>query len=65
MAVFGLYPELKLVRRQRRAAEPERLRDELHFASTTQLMLQVGRDVAAARAWFADHPLDSLDLVLP
>ena len=43
----------------------ERLRDELHFASTTQLMLQVSRDVAVARAWCAAHPLDSLELVLP
>jgi riboflavin kinase/FMN adenylyltransferase len=43
----------------------DRLRGELHFASTTQLMLQVSRDVAAARARFAAHPIDDLDLVLP
>jgi len=43
----------------------ERVRDELHFASTTQLMLQVSRDVAVARVWCAAHPLDSLELVLP
>ena len=43
----------------------DRLRDELHFASTTQLMQQVSRDVAAARARFAAHPIDDLDLVLP
>jgi riboflavin kinase/FMN adenylyltransferase len=43
----------------------ERLRDEQHFASTTQLMVQVKRDVAAARARGAAHPLDSLELVLP
>jgi len=43
----------------------ERLRDELHFASTTKLMVQIKEDVAAARAWCAANPLDALDLVLP
>jgi len=43
----------------------ERLRDEMHFASTTKLMVQIKEDAAAARAWCAAHPLDALDLVLP
>jgi riboflavin kinase/FMN adenylyltransferase len=42
----------------------ERLRDELHFDSTTQLMLQIRRDVGSARAWFDGHPVGELDLVL-
>jgi riboflavin kinase/FMN adenylyltransferase len=43
----------------------ERLRDELHFASTTKLMVQIKDDVAAARAFCAAHPMNALDLVLP
>lgn len=42
-----------------------RLRDELSFPSTTDLMAQIRRDVATAREWFADHPLNTLDLILP
>jgi riboflavin kinase/FMN adenylyltransferase len=42
----------------------ERLRDERHFASTTQLMVQIRRDVGAAREWFERKPVGELDLVL-
>lgn len=42
-----------------------RLRDELSFPSTTELMAQIRRDVESAREWFADRPLDTLDLILP
>jgi len=43
----------------------ERVRDEQHFNSTTQLMTQINRDVQKTRDWFAAHPVSSLDLVLP
>ena len=42
-----------------------RLRDELHFASTTQLMAQIRRDVEATRSWFDSNPVEELSLVLP
>lgn len=42
----------------------DRLRDEAHFSSTTQLMSQIRNDVDAARRWFGQHPLDQLELVL-
>jgi riboflavin kinase/FMN adenylyltransferase len=42
-----------------------RLRDERAFASTMQLMTQIRRDVAAARDFFAGHPVDGLELILP
>jgi riboflavin kinase/FMN adenylyltransferase len=41
-----------------------RLRDEQSFPSTTDLMAQIRRDVTSAREWFADHPLETLDLIL-
>lgn len=43
----------------------ERLREEQLFPSPSHLMAQIRRDVAAARSWFADHPLPSLELVVP
>jgi riboflavin kinase/FMN adenylyltransferase len=43
----------------------ERVRDEQHFNSTTQLMTQINRDVQKTRDWFSDHPVSSLGLVLP
>ena len=43
----------------------DRLREEMHFSSTTQLMAQIQRDVAAARRWFEQHPIDRMELVLP
>jgi len=43
----------------------ERLREERAFASTTQLMTQIARDVEAARAFFAARPVSGLPLVLP
>ena len=42
----------------------ERLRDEQHFTTTTQLMAQIRRDVTAARTWWSTHAVESLDLVL-
>jgi riboflavin kinase/FMN adenylyltransferase len=43
----------------------DRLRDEQHFNSTTQLMSQIHSDVQSTRDWFAVRPVDSLNLVLP
>ena len=43
----------------------DRLRNEHAFASTDELRAQIGRDVDAAKEWFATHPLDSLELVHP
>jgi riboflavin kinase/FMN adenylyltransferase len=43
----------------------DRVRDEQHFDSTTQLMSQIHRDVQSTRDWFAVRPVDSLNLVLP
>lgn len=42
-----------------------RLRDERSFDTTTQLMAQIRRDVEAARAYFANRPVNDLVLVLP
>lgn len=42
-----------------------RLRDEQNFPSTTDLMVQIRRDVDTAREWFAAHPLDTFDLIRP
>jgi riboflavin kinase/FMN adenylyltransferase len=41
----------------------QRLRDEMAFPSTVQLMAQIRRDVEVARTWFAQHPLEELDLI--
>ncbi len=43
----------------------ERLRDERVLGSPMALVAQIRRDVEAARAWFATHPLEELDLVVP
>lgn len=43
----------------------ERLREERAFGSPVELMAQIRRDVDSARRFFAEHPLDSLDLVTP
>ena len=40
-----------------------RLREERSFPSTVQLMAQIRRDVEEARAFFVEHPVDSLPLV--
>ncbi len=42
-----------------------RLRDEKAFNSTMQLMTQIRHDVETAREFFAEHPVDSLELILP
>ena len=42
-----------------------RLRDEQTFSSTMQLMTQIRSDVETAREFFAEHPIDSLELILP
>ncbi len=43
----------------------KRLRDELHFSSTPQLMTQISTDVEATRRWFGENPVSELGLVLP
>jgi riboflavin kinase/FMN adenylyltransferase len=42
-----------------------RLRDEMHFVSTTQLMAQIRRDVDAAGEWFNSNSVEDLGLILP
>lgn len=42
-----------------------RLRGEQSFPSLDELRAQIGRDAAAAREWFDEHPLDGLNLVGP
>ncbi len=41
----------------------EKVRDEKVFPSTMKLVTQIRRDVAAARLWFLNHPLETLELV--
>jgi len=41
-----------------------RLREEMAFASTVQLMAQIRRDVEATREWFDERPLGQLELPL-
>ena len=43
----------------------ERVREERTFASTMQLMTQIRADVAQAREFFEQRPIDELGLVLP
>ncbi len=42
-----------------------RLRDERVFPSPMELVTQIRRDVEAARSWFADHPVEAMDLLVP
>jgi riboflavin kinase/FMN adenylyltransferase len=42
-----------------------RIRHEQSFPNTMQLMAQISEDVKVAREWFANHPVDNLDLVTP
>jgi riboflavin kinase/FMN adenylyltransferase len=42
-----------------------RVRGERKFESVTELTEQIGHDVAQVRSWFAGHPLDREELVLP
>ena len=42
-----------------------RLRDERAFDSTTELMVQIRRDVESAREYFAENRMETLKLVLP
>ncbi|NOZ79413.1 MAG: bifunctional riboflavin kinase/FAD synthetase [Acidobacteria bacterium] len=41
----------------------EKIRDEKVFSSPMDLVTQIRRDVASARLWFLNHPLERLDLV--
>jgi riboflavin kinase/FMN adenylyltransferase len=41
-----------------------RLRDEVNFPSTVQLMAQIQKDVAASRLHFLNHPIDSHGFVV-
>ena len=43
----------------------ERLREERVFPSPMALVAQIRRDVEASRGWFAAHPMEELDLVVP
>lgn len=42
----------------------KRLRDEISFPSTVQLMSQIRQDVDASRLFFLQHPVESLDLIV-
>ncbi|HSL18662.1 MAG TPA: bifunctional riboflavin kinase/FAD synthetase [Methylomirabilota bacterium] len=42
-----------------------RLRDEMSFPSTVQLMAQIQKDVEASRLHFLQHPVESLELIIP
>jgi riboflavin kinase/FMN adenylyltransferase len=43
----------------------KRLRDEMSFPTTVQLMAQIQRDVEASRFFFLQHPVESLGLIVP
>ena len=43
----------------------KRLREERAFSSTMQLMAQIRSDVEATREYFAAHPVEGLELILP
>jgi riboflavin kinase/FMN adenylyltransferase len=51
------YPGPELYGRTMRLSFCQHLRDERRFDSTAALTAQITRDVAAARAWFKDHPI--------
>jgi riboflavin kinase/FMN adenylyltransferase len=42
-----------------------RLRDEMSFSSTVQLMAQIQKDVEASRLHFLQNPVESAELVVP
>jgi riboflavin kinase/FMN adenylyltransferase len=42
-----------------------RVREEISFPSTVQLMAQIQRDVEATRLFFYQHPVEGLDLLTP
>lgn len=48
-----------------RVAFLSHLRGEQSFPSIDELRAQIDRDAGAARAWFDDHPLDTLELIAP
>jgi riboflavin kinase/FMN adenylyltransferase len=43
----------------------KRLRDEVSFPSTVQLMAQIQRDVEASRLYFLQHPVESQGFIVP
>lgn len=43
----------------------KRVREEVSFPSTVQLMAQIQRDVEASRLFFYQHPVESLGLIVP
>ena len=43
----------------------KRLRDEVSFPSTVQLMAQIQKDVEASRLYFLQNPVESLGLIVP
>jgi riboflavin kinase/FMN adenylyltransferase len=51
------YPGPELYGRTMRLSFCQHLREERRFESSAALIAQITRDVAAARAWFTEHPL--------
>lgn len=43
----------------------KRVREEISFPSTVQLMAQIQQDVEATRLFFYQHPVESMDLITP
>ncbi len=43
----------------------KRLRDEVSFPSTVQLMAQIQKDVEASRLYFLQHPVESQGFIVP
>ncbi len=43
----------------------KRLRDEVNFPSTVQLMAQIQKDVEASRMYFLNHPVGSQGFIIP
>jgi riboflavin kinase/FMN adenylyltransferase len=42
-----------------------RIREEISFPSTVQLMAQIRKDVEACRLFFLQNPVDSIGLIVP
>lgn len=43
----------------------KRIREEISFSTTVQLMAQIQKDVEATRLFFLQNPVDGLDLITP
>jgi FAD synthase len=42
-----------------------RIREEISFSTTVQLMAQIQKDVEATRLFFLQNPVESLGLITP